>query len=109
MEIDAELAFLRELLHRLLFPHRRVVLDVVPDLWRQDEEAAIDPAAIANWLLLELDHAVALVIDRSEAAGGLGRGHCGEPPFSAMQIDRSADVYIANAVTISQNSLSSPR
>jgi hypothetical protein len=94
MEIDAEFIFRSEFLHRLLFPDRRVVLDVATDLRREDEKAAIDPAAAADRFLLETRHPVALIVDRSEAAGRLGRRHRSEAALSAMQIDRSADIYI---------------
>ena len=102
MEIDAELVFRREPLHRLPFPDRRVILDIAADQRRQDEEAAIDPAAIAHRLFLEPSHAIAQVLDRSEAARRLGRGHGGEPSFLAMQIDRGAHVDVANSISVGQ-------
>src|SRR5277367_1627288 len=102
MEIDAELLFRRELLHRLPFPDRRIIFDIVADPRRQDEEAAIDPAAIAHRLFLKPSHAIAQVLDRSEAARRLGRGHGGEPSFLAMQMNRGAHVDVANTISVAQ-------
>ena len=62
MEIDAELAVRGEPFHRLAFPDGRIALDIVADLGRQHEEAAVDPAAVAERLFLEPGDPIALDI-----------------------------------------------
>src|SRR5687768_14145069 len=46
--VSVKLAFAREVLHGLLLKCRHVVLDVVDHTGLQDEEAAVDPCAVAN-------------------------------------------------------------
>jgi hypothetical protein len=60
VEIDTELPIGREPLHRLLFPDSRVAVYVPADGRRQDEEAVVNPTAVAYGLLLESDERDAL-------------------------------------------------
>ena len=52
-DIGAQVVVLREPLHRLALPDRVVAVDEIADLGREQEEAAVDPAAIALRLLRE--------------------------------------------------------
>ena len=63
MHEGAQLVAARQLLHRLALPDGLVARDQIADRRRQQEEAAIDPAAVVVRLLLEIDDPVAL--DRS--------------------------------------------
>ena len=98
--MDAELPLPGELLHRLALPHRGVALDVVADLGREHEVAAVDPAAVALRLLLEAVHLVVGDLQRPEAPGRLHPGHRRLEPGVAVLSDRAADVDVAHAVAV---------
>ena len=48
---------------------------------------------------------MALMLDRAEPAGRLGRGDGGETPLAAVEIDDCCDVDVSDAVAISQAKL----
>src|ERR1035438_8258989 len=73
--VARELAFGGERAHRGLLPHGLRPLEVAGDLGREHEEAAVGPAAVAARLLLEPACAIAVDVERAEAARWL---HCGD-------------------------------
>src|SRR3954470_15809137 len=91
MQVRRKLALARELLHRLALPDRFVALDVVHDLWREHEEAAVDPGAIAARLLLEARDPVPVDRERAEAPRGLGGGEGRERALLLVEADGRPD------------------
>ena len=67
----------------------RVAVDVVEHFGLEDEEAAIDPAAVALRLLRETGDPVAVDVERAEAARRLHRGHRRQLPCSRWKAMRA--------------------
>src|SRR5688500_19120527 len=57
MAPGAELAVVREALHRLTLPHGRIAFDIVEDAGLEHEESAVDPGVVALGLLAEASDA----------------------------------------------------
>ena len=74
MPVSDELVLARQPLHRFAFPYGGVTVDGVDDLEREDEEAAVDPAAIALWFLLKGLYAIFVEVQGTEPPRGLNRG-----------------------------------
>lgn len=85
-------------LHR---PYRLVTLDVVQDLGREYEEAAVDIPVLAARLLDEGGDAIIGDLQRAEAARRPHRSDGRKPPMSAMEGKQSSDVYGDDAVAVS--------
>src|SRR4029077_2007485 len=65
--IGGQLTFACEALERLLLPHGVVARNVVEDGGGEDEEAAVDPAAVPSRLLLKRIHLDVVELERPEA------------------------------------------
>ena len=102
VEAHRKLPLLGQPLQRLALPDRVIAGDIGADLGARDEEAAIDPAAIAHRLLGEARHPRAVMADGAEAAGRLHRRHGAEPALVAMEIDQATHVDIGDAVAIGE-------
>ena len=98
-----QLAFVGEPGHRLGFPWRGVGGDVVDALGRENEIAAVDPAAVAHRLLDEAAHAVAGIhAERAVAAGRLHRSDGRQLAVRAVERDQRADIDIGHAVAVGE-------
>ena len=99
-----ELAFQGQTFHGLSLPDGGVAFDVVDDLGGEDEEAAVDPGAVAVGLFLEASDLVLAVvqIERAEAAWWLGGGEGGEFALFPVEGDQGRDVDVADAIAIGE-------
>ena len=79
-------------LHRGLLPDGVVALDQVERLWRQHEEAAVDPLVVAVRLFLEAAHRAVVDVERAKAGRRANRGHGGEPAVRFVEGDRSCAI-----------------
>src|SRR4051812_48076581 len=104
MAVRRKLVLLRQALERLVLPGRVVAFDVVADLWRQHEEAAVDPAALAR-LLLEAADPVATEVDRAPAPARLNRRHRGEGALPAVEGQQLAQVDVGHSVAVGEEEL----
>src|SRR3954465_10021160 len=102
MAVGGQLAVVGQALERLALPDRLVALDVVEDAGLEDEEAPVDPAAVAGGLLAERLDAVALERERAEAAGRLDRRQGREHALLAVEFDQGADVDVRDAVPVGE-------
>ena len=77
-------------------------MDVVQHLRLEHEEAAVDPAAVAFWLLVERPDLRLLRAERHrpETARRLDRRQRGEDALLAVERDQLADVDVADAVAV---------
>src|SRR5262245_25225342 len=88
--------------HRLLLPDCLLALQIPADRGREHEKAAVGPRTIPARLLLELQHAVAIDLQRAEAPRRLHRGYrCRRPPL-AVKCDQRRDVHVADAVAVGE-------
>ncbi|MNE07995.1 hypothetical protein D3C80_1006370 [compost metagenome] len=102
MHVGHQLAILRQGTHGLVFPCGGVALDVVEDPRFEHEEAAIDPATVAQWLFLEAMHLLAPHIQRTVTPGRLNGSHGRQLAMAVVEIDQGWQVHIGNAVAVSQ-------
>src|SRR3954467_8811177 len=84
--VGSELPVLRQALERLLLPDGGVVAEIVEDRGLQHEEAAIDPAAVAPRLLLEMPDHIVADIERTKPGRRLDRGNRRVPAVGTMKI-----------------------
>src|SRR5262249_54919736 len=92
----------RKIGHWFLFPDSRIALDVLADFRGEDEEAAVNPAAVAARLFLKARHLAALAIDRAVSSRGLCPGYGGKAALAAVKGNAFGDVDVGNAVTVGQ-------
>src|SRR6185436_19197822 len=83
-----ELSLAGEPLHGIALPDGLVAANVLDDLWRQDEEPAVDPAAVAVRLLVEAAHPLLLHREGAEASRRLDRGHGREHALVPVERDQ---------------------
>ena len=102
MAVRAELAGFGEQPERRQFPRGLISFNPVDHSGRQDEEAAIDPAPVADWLLHEAVDDVPVQIDHAVAAGRLYSGDGRGAAVAAMKCDECADVDVGKAVAIGE-------
>ena len=100
MLIREQFALGGESAQRLLLPDRHVVVDIVDHLGREDEEPGIDRTAVSFGLFKKARDAVAVHIERAEAARRHGRGQGRQLAVSPMEIDGRGDVDVADAVPV---------
>src|SRR5690242_10942696 len=67
MAIGVKLAIGSKLLQRLLFPNRGITIQIASNLWRKNEEAAVDKTSLALRLFAKLDHSIAIGFENAEA------------------------------------------
>src|SRR5450759_2742105 len=103
--VSRELIGSRQMLEGLPLPDGLVAGDQIDHLWRQHEEASIDPAAIAQGLLFEPTN-VRLVIaretERPEARGRLSRSHCCHSPMALVELDQLFDIDVSQTISIGE-------
>src|SRR5580698_4833578 len=66
MKVRLCLPFGSQALHRFLFKHPALVMDLFDDRGGQDKETAVDPAAFAFRLFLELANRIAVDVQSAE-------------------------------------------
>ena len=71
-------------------------------LRRHNEEATVDPPAVAARLFREAYGAVAIIIECTEAARWLNRGDSRQPALASVQVDDRAHVDIGDTIAIGQ-------
>src|SRR5579885_1557819 len=84
------------------FPGTVIALNQVEAARRQHEVAAVDEAAVAARLLDEGGDRVAVAFQRAVAPRRAHRGDGGELAVAEVEVDRRADVEIADAVAVSE-------
>lgn len=100
--IGGELAFVGQALHGFALPDGGVAIDVVDDLGGEDEEAAVDPGAVAVGLFLEAGDLGFRQVEGAKAAGGLGGGQGGQFALFTVEGDQGGDIDVADAVTVGE-------
>src|SRR5690606_13955826 len=100
MPICGELPGTRQALHRLALPGREVVLDVVDDGGLENEEAGVNPCAVAVRLLLESANEVLVALQREspEPAGRLAGRQRDERATLAMEADETCQIDVCDAI-----------
>src|SRR6266550_1470401 len=100
MEEGLDLALCDEGLDRFAFEHLRIVGDGINRFSIENEEAAVDPAALVAGLFLKGVDLSVLQSQRSETRKGLHTGQRNEFVVVLVKRNRSRNVDIGNAVTI---------
>src|SRR5690242_10268078 len=80
-----------------LLPYRIVAFEILADLGRQDEKAAVHEASFAFRLLAKADDAVAHDVERTEAPGRVDGRDRRQLAVGAVKRDRLADVHVRDA------------
>jgi hypothetical protein len=103
MEIGAKLTLCGEPFKWVPFPDAIVgVAEIRGDRAVEDEEPAIDPAAVVDGLFGESGYLVANERQLSVAARGTNRRDSRLAAMAAMEPDRSTDIDVAYAIAIGQ-------
>src|SRR5208282_553819 len=76
--------------------------DIVADIPRQHEEAAVYETAFALWLFTKARDALSLHLQHPEAFGRIDRGDGGLSPVFPMKFNRCRDIEVCDAISISQ-------
>ncbi len=98
-----ELASAGKLLERLAFPTDAVTFDIVEHARFQDEEATVDPGAIARGFLLEtVNVTVCLELNGAIAAGRLNGGQGRKLAVSTVECDQAVDGQVAESVAVGE-------
>src|SRR6185437_8730357 len=100
MEIHRQLAFGGEPLHRFALPDGRVALDVIADLRRQHEKAAVYPGAVADRLFLKAADDVAFEADCTVAPRRLCCRHGSQAVLSIVKFYCLANVHVTDPVAV---------
>src|SRR4051812_8237091 len=80
---------------RFLLPTGLIARNEIDGLRFDDEEAAVDPCAVARGLLLEARDQLTLQVQRAVSSGRLDRGDRGKLAVIAMELDERANVDVA--------------
>src|SRR5271170_758539 len=94
--------FRGQLLQWLLLPNGLIVADILADIPRQHEEAAIYETAFALRLFKKARDALSLHLQHPEAFGRIDRGDSGLSAVFPMKFNRCCDIEVCDAVSISQ-------
>jgi hypothetical protein len=98
-----QLALGGQLLEGLSLPGRLVALDELEDARFEHQPPSVGGRRSAGGLLLEAGDPVPVDDgDRAEAGGGTDRGHGGQQPVAAMELDGGPHVDVAHAVAVGQ-------
>ncbi|MET4331674.1 hypothetical protein ABIB80_007534 [Bradyrhizobium sp. i1.15.2] len=102
MNIRAQILTAGELLHGLALPDHAVARDQVTDRRRQQEESAVDPAAVIAWLLLELTTRSPSIAIAATRLAGRTTETAGPAPVRPMKGYLGVEIDVGDVAAIGQ-------
>src|ERR1700682_1628465 len=90
----------RQTFKRFALPYRPIVLDVAANLGGQNEETAIDIAALAVRLLLEILHKRSDDLKLTKPLRRIYGRHCRQAAMASMKLERRGNVHVRHAIAI---------
>ena len=87
-------------LHRLLLKHPAFIMNLTEDGGRKNKEAAVNPAAFALWLFLEVANGGAVDVQAAEPCRRLHGSY--RHGFAVLRVkgDRRGNIHVAQAVPV---------
>src|SRR5919106_2382014 len=98
--ICSELTVCRDMLQRLKFPSREIVLNIFHNIRFYHKETTIDPAFSDLRLLLKLDYSMIFNDHLAKTCGWAGGSHCNKLFLLLVKFDEMWNIHVANPIAV---------